>query len=229
VTPTVTIDTEDIDWGEFTYLDKMGTIEDNWLGRRYGGKLGYGIPVEDGFELWDTRVFVSSVRAFAHKQLLKLYANVSSEVVRNTIVSVAARYYRKFSGHTVATNLSTNLGYHLDASRQFSLGANSGLRGYPARQFTGEQRLLMNLEDRQFWGDISIGPKLSLGTVVFVDAGNVWKEEEEIDLDDMNWSTGFGLRLGFPNMSGQPILRIDFGWAIGQDSFAVTVGHEQQF
>jgi len=230
VTPVVTVDTEDIDWGQFTYLDKMGTIEDNWLGRRYGGRLGYGIPVEDGFELWDTRVFVSSVTTYAHEQLLKFYANVSSEVVRNTIVSASARYYKKFSGHTVATNLATTLGYDLDSSVQFTLGADSGLRGYPARQFTGDKRVLMNLEDRQFWGNISFGPKISLGTVVFVDAGNVWKEEEEIDLDDMNWSTGFGFRLGFVNMPGHPILRIDFGWAIGgEDNFAVTVGQEQQF
>jgi hypothetical protein len=230
VTPFVSIDTEDTDWGKFTYVDKMGTIEDSWLGRRYGGKLGYGIPVEDGFELWDTRVFLSSVTTYAHGQLLKLYASVRSEVVRNTIVSASARYYRKFSGHTVATNLATTLGYDLDSSVQFSLGADSGLRGYPARYFTGDKRLLMNLEDRQFWGNLSIGPKLSIGTVVFVDAGNVWKEEEEVHVDDMNWSTGFGLRLGFLNLPGHPILRLDFGWAIGgEDNFAVTIGQEQQF
>ena len=162
--------------------------------------------------------------------MLKFYANVSSEVVRNTIVSAAARYYKGFSGHTVATRFSTTLGYDLDSSVQFKLGADSGLRGYPARQFTGDKRLLMNLEDRQFWGNISIGPKIDIGSVVFVDAGNVWKEEEEIDLADLNWSTGFGVRLGFANLPGQPILRIDLGWAIGgEDNFAVTVGQEQQF
>ena len=231
VTPSVSLDTGDIKWAKYTRLNKMGITEDNWLGLRYGGKLGYGIPVEDGFELWDTRLFALNNTAFAHKQLLKLKGNVSSEIVRNTIVSAAARYYKKFPGHTVATRLSTQLGYELDPTIQFKLGADSGLRGYPARQFTGEKLLLMNLEDRQFWGSVSIGPKVEVGTVLFVDAGNVWKQEEEIDLDDMNWSTGFGLRLGFSKLPHQPIFRIDFGWTVGAEdnNFAVTVGQEQHF
>jgi len=232
VTPSVSLDKENIKWDKFTYINKMGITEDYWLGLRYGGKLGYGIPVEDGFELWDTRLHASNNTIFAHKQLLKLKGNVSSEVVRNTIVTGSARYYKKFSGHTVATRLSTKLGYELDSSKQFTLGADSGLRGYPARQFTGERLLLMNLEDRQFWGSVAVGPKVEVGTVLFVDAGNVWKEEQEADLDDMNWSTGFGFRLGFSNMPKQPIFRIDFGWSIGSEddnNFAVTVGQEQQF
>ena len=232
VTPSVSLSTEDISWDKFSYINKMGITEDYWLGLRYGGKLGYGIPLEDGFELWDTRLHASNNTAFVHKQLLKLRGNVSSEVVRNTIVTASARYYKKFSRHTVATRLSTKLGYELDSSKQFSLGANSGLRGYPARQFTGERQLLMNLEDRQFWGSVSIGPKIEVGTVLFVDSGNVWKEEEEVDLNDMNWSTGFGFRLGFSNLPKQPIFRIDFGWSVdyeGENNFAVTVGQEQHF
>ena len=232
VTPSVTIDKENIEWKKLTYINKMGITEDNWLGTRYGGTLGYGIPIEDGFELWDTRLFTKYNTSFLHKHLLKLKGDGSSEVVRNTIVLASARYYRKFSKHTVATRFGTKLGYELDETRQFTLGADSGLRGYPARQFTGEKLVLMNLEDRQFWGKFSIGPKIDLGTVVFVDAGNVWKEEEDIDLAELNWSTGFGFRIGFSNLPKQPIFRIDFGWAIdseSEDNFAVTIGQEQQF
>ena len=140
-----------------------------------------------------------------------------------------ANYYKKFSRHTLAMRFSNNFGFEVDSSRQLQLGADSGLRGYPARAFTGEKLILMNLEDRQFWGSVSMGPKIAIGTVVFVDAGNVWKEDENIDLDELNWSTGFGLRLGMSNLPKQPIVRVDLGWAIGEDSFAVTVGAEQQF
>mgnify|MGYP001825016597 FL=1 len=232
VTPSVTIDKENVEWKKLTYMNKMGITEDNWLGTRYGGTLGYGIPVEDGFELWDTRLFTKYNTTFTNKRLLKLKADINSEVVRNTIVLAAARYYRKFSGHTVATRLATKLGYDLDETRQFTLGGNSGLRGYPARQFTGEKLILMNLEDRQFWGNYTIGVPIDLGTVVFVDAGNAWKEEEDADLSELNWSTGFGFRIGFSNMPKQPIFRLDFGWAIdseSEDNFAVTFGQEQQF
>jgi outer membrane protein assembly factor BamA len=77
---------------------------------------------------------------------------------------------------------------------------------------------------------MSKGPKIALGTVVFVDAGNVWKRDEAIDLDELNLSTGFGFRLGLSNLPRQPILRVDLGWAIGgEDNFAVTLGTEQHF
>jgi hypothetical protein len=68
------------------------------------------------------------------------------------------------------------------------------------------------------------------GSVVFVDAGNVWEDDQDIDLGDLNWSTGFGFRISMANIPKQPILRIDFGWALGSDhNFEVTVGAEQQF
>jgi hypothetical protein len=229
VTPAVGIGKQNIDWVKNSYIDKMGITEDDWLGLTYGGKVGYGIPVGDGFDLWDVQTYVVKHIAFAHEQLLYLNAAVDSEVVRNTFVKAGAKYYKKFSRHTLAMRFSNNFGFEVDSSRQLQLGADSGLRGYPARAFTGEKLILMNLEDRQFWGSVSMGPKIAIGTVVFVDAGNVWKEDENIDLNDLNWSTGFGVRLGMSNLPKQPIVRVDLGWAIGEDSFAVTVGAEQHF
>jgi outer membrane protein assembly factor BamA len=86
-----------------------------------------------------------------------------------------------------------------------------------------------------FGGDVavSLAPSTrsdTIGTVLFVDAGNVWKDDEDIDLADLNWSTGFGFRIGLSNLPRQPLLRVDLGWTIGEQSdFAVTVGTEQQF
>jgi hypothetical protein len=58
----------------------------------------------------------------------------------------------------------------------------------------------------------------------------VWEEEEGVDLGELNWSTGFGFRIGILNLSSQPIVRVDLGWAIGSESnFALTVGAEQHF
>lgn len=75
----------------------------------------------------------------------------------------------------------------------------------------------------------SFEPKIALGTVVFMDSGNVWKEDEAIELNDLNRSTGAGLRIGLSKLPKQPIIRIDFGWATGDDEFAVTIGQEQYF
>ena len=229
VTPIVGISTGHTKWVKNTYIDKLGITEDDWLGLRYGGNVGYGIPVGDGSELWDTRIFVTKHTALAHEQLLLLDAAVSSEVVQNTIVYGSAKYYKTFSRHTLAMRFMTKLGYELDSSKQFQLGADSGLRGYAARQFTGEKMVLINLEDRQHWGSITWGPEIAVGTVLFVDAGNVWKDEEDISLADLNWSAGIGIRLGFTRLPHQPIFRLDYGWAIGNSSNEATIGIEQHF
>lgn len=231
VTPLINISKNNTSgWEEFTYLNKMGLTEDNWLGFSYGANVGYGIPVEDGFELWDIGAHLTHNTTFKHQQLLKTILNINSEVVRNTIALANVRYYKKFSRHTVATRFKVNLGWDLDSSRQFTLGADSGLRGYPARQFTGERLMVINLEDRQFWGNFSLGPKFGLGTVVFVDGGNVWKEEDDPDVADLNWSAGAGLRLAWLSLPKEPILRIDFGYALDDPGgWAVTIGMEQHF
>ena len=231
VTPSIRIGKQgNISWQKFSYLNKMGLTEDTMLGPNYGAHVGYGIPVQEGFELWDIGAYLMGNKTFIHKQLLKTILGVNSEVERNTFINANARYYRKFTRHTVATRFLVNLGYELDSSKQFTLGADSGLRGYPARYFTGERLMVINLEDRQFWGEYTIGPKLALGTVLFVDAGNVWKEADDAELNDLNWSAGTGLRLGWSNLPNQPIFRLDVGWAFDDPGgWAVTVGTEQQF
>jgi hypothetical protein len=230
LTPSVSLSTGHTKWAQSTYINKMGSTEDYWVGSRYGAKVGYGIPLEDSLALWDTMIYAVRNMSFAHKQRLNLSATVSSEVVRNTFVIVNAKYYKNFSRHTLAMRFKTAVGRELDSSKQFQLGADSGLRGYPARQFTGEKLMLLNIEDRQFWGDFSVGPKFSLGSIVFLDAGNVWKDEQEMALNDLNWSAGFGLRLGLSNMPKQPIVRVDIGWPIGGDGdYQLTIGAEQHF
>jgi hypothetical protein len=226
LTPLVGITTENIKWVKHTYIDKMGMNEDDWLGPRAGGRVGYGIPLGDGFELWDVGSFVSWNTEFAYDQLLLLSAIVNTEVVRNTVVGGSAKYYKKFSRHTVAARVMTKLGYDLDDGKQFQLGADSGLRGYPSRFFDGDLLLVINLEDRQFWGSTPWGPEIAVGTVVFFDTGNAWYQDEKFN---MNWSGGFGLRLGFSRMPHQPIFRIDFGWPIARSGFATTIGMEQHF
>ena len=102
LTPTLGMTAEKVKWVENTYIDKMGIVEDDKLGHLYGGRGGYGIPLEGGFELWDVRVIATKHSAFAHEQILYLDAVADSEVVRNTVLFGNVRYYKKFSRHTFA-------------------------------------------------------------------------------------------------------------------------------
>ena len=230
VTPSIGISKQNIGWSTRTFVDKMGSKEDFSTGMTYGGKAGLGIPVGDSLKLYKARLFVVSNTEFRNKRLLELTALADSEVVRNTFLSLDAKYYKNFSRHTLALHYLIKWGFELDSSRQFQLGADSGLRGYPARSFTGEKMMLLNIEDRQFWGTYSIVAEFEFGTVVFVDAGNVWKDDQDIDLGDLNWSAGVGMRIGLENMASSPILRLDYGWALSDNSGSeITVGLEQHF
>ena len=230
ITPSFGVSIHDNNWVASTFINKMGRTEDVATGLVYGGKVGWGIPVGDSLELYTARLFAVKNVLLGNQQLLKLVAVANSEVVRNTFVTISAKYYKRFSRHTLAVHYLTKLGYELDSSNQFQLGADSGLRGYPARAFTGEKLMLLNIEDRQFWGTYKIGAEVELGSVIFLDAGNVWKDENDIDLAELNWSAGVGLRIGLENMPSSPILRIDYGWALGDNSGSeVTVGLEQHF
>jgi hypothetical protein len=230
VTPSFGISKQNIGWAKTAFVNKMGRTEDYTSGLSYGGNAGWGIPVGDSPELYKARLFLVENVMLKEHNFLRLSAVADSEVVRNTFLSLSAKYYRRFSKHTLAVRYMTKLGYELDSSRQFQLGADSGLRGYPARAFTGEKLMLLNIEDRQFWGTRRIGAEFELGTIVFVDAGNVWKDGDDVDLGDLNWSAGVGLRIGLENMPSSPILRIDYGWAVaGGSGSEVTVGMEQHF
>ena len=230
VTPSFGISKQNIGWAQSTFVNKMGRTEDYTAGLTYGGTVGWGIPVGDSPELYKARLYLVENVMLKEHHFLKLTAVGDSEIVRNTFLSLGAKYYRRFSKHTLAVRYLAKFGHELDSSRQFQLGADSGLRGYPARAFTGEKLMLLNIEDRQFWGTVAIGAEFELGTVVFVDAGNVWKDEDDIDLGELNWSVGVGLRIGLENMPSSPIMRVDYGWAIGDGSGSeFTIGLEQHF
>ena len=230
LTPSIGISKQNISWTKQTFINKMGMVEDFTTGMIYGGTAGWGIPIGDSLKLYKARLNFINNTELKNQQFLKFVAVATSEIVRNTLVSLDVKYYKHFSHHTLAAHYLIKYGYELDSSRQFQLGADSGLRGYPARSFTGEQLMLLNIEDRQFWGTYSIGAEFEFGTVVFVDAGNVWEEEEDADLGDLNWSAGVGIRIGLENFASSPILRVDYGWALGDNSGSeVTIGLEQHF
>jgi hypothetical protein len=97
---------------------------------------------------------------------------------------------------------------------QLNLGEDSGLRGYPAREFAGTERYRLNLEDR-----IDVGASwrsFDLGMVAFFDAG--WIAAGQPDLDDALRSVGLGLRIGSSEVLGSGVLRLDFSFPL--DDFA---------
>ena len=105
-------------------------------------------------------------------------------------------------------------GSNLDPEVQIRLGADSGLRGYPVRQFAGDRSFLVSAEGRWFLAD-NIGRLVSVGVAAFVDAGFAWPRGQPMTLGDMRSNVGVSLLLGSNRISGsRPGVRFDFVYAL---------------
>ncbi len=133
--------------------------------------------------------------------------------------------------HTLAFGLDYDRVQELDElPPQLTLGEDNGLRGYPARQFTGVERLRFTAEDRydlqrEFF-------TFKLAAVAFLDAG--WIGDES--LGSMRSSVGVGLRFGSPAITGGRILRLDVAVPLdekpGEDfgpTVSFSIGHSFNF
>jgi outer membrane protein assembly factor BamA len=130
----------------------------------------------------------------------------------------AVHAYRQLdSRHTLALSLTYDEvfeGENLPV--QLNLGEDSGLRGYPAREFAGRERYRLNLEDRFDTGLSS--SSFDLGLVGFYDVG--WISDDGITgaagpgLDDPFQSVGLGLRIGSNEVLGRNVVRLDLAFPL---------------
>ncbi|MCG8604946.1 BamA/TamA family outer membrane protein [bacterium] len=221
---------ENLSFVEENRLDKFVRTEDLTLGNTTIVSLGRtGIPFPKGVKRFQCLVRRQEAHEIFEKQYLFALLGFQTLFERDTIVSLRLKYYNKLlAQQTIAFNFEFDYTQDLEAGRQFLLGGDSGLRGYAAREFGGVHRLLLNLEDRIFT-PLNI-LTVALGGVVFLDAGNVWQDGETITLRDLNYSVGFGLRLGYTKSPRSRVGRIDFGWPLNRGGgFGVFVGVDQQF
>lgn len=92
---------------------------------------------------------------------------------------------------------------------QLTLGGDRKLRGYRHERFPGGRRIVMNAEDRIYFG-WPLREVLDMGGTVFVDAGRIWPGDVPFGTDS-GWraTAGLGLRGSFP-AGGRASFRIDF-------------------
>jgi hypothetical protein len=117
---------------------------------------------------------------------------------------------------TFAGRLLFSWGRRLDREVQLAADGATGLRGYRLHAFTGDRRLIANLEDR-----IRLTPELlhlfQVGAAVFVDAGYAWPTGVPIRLSDLRVDAGLGLRIALPRAARHALLRFDLAYALRPD------------
>jgi hypothetical protein len=105
-------------------------------------------------------------------------------------------------------------GRNLDPEIQIRLGAESGLRGYPVRQFVGDRSFRVTLEERFFIAD-DVAQLVSFAVAAFVDTGYAWPESQNITASDIKTNVGVSLLLGRNRLAGTtPGVRFDIAYAL---------------
>jgi len=210
-------------------LNKLGRKEDLTLGNGSSASVGRsGFPIPEGIKRWEIDLSHDHRWHLGEHQYVFVDLGFTTKFEKDTIFYFGARWYDVLGWNTLAANLEGTFSDKLDLGRQFTLGADNGLRGYPARQFTGVDKLLLNLESRviptwELW-------TVAMGGVLFVDVGNVWQRDQAIDLADLNVGAGVGLRLEFTRTPGAPVSQIDLGWPVNRGGPpALTLGVGQHF
>lgn len=133
---------------------------------------------------------------------------------RNALADVHVRYLRKHAvRHALVGKVAYRHGHNLDPEVQLLLGTETGLRGYPVRQFAGDRSLLLSAEERWFFAD-DVGQLVSLGAAAFVDSGFVWPEAEAVDLADLKTGVGVSLLIGSNRLSSRGGVRLDVGYGL---------------
>jgi hypothetical protein len=136
----------------------------------------------------------------------------SGEAENVVLAQVMETYCRITPRQTFYGRLGFDLGINLDQQNQLLLGGDTGLRGYPTRQFDGDRRLLLTLEHR-FFSNIELFRLVRLGFAGFVDVGDAWYGSSE-SLSDLHSDFGVGLRFGLVRSSVASIGRLDLAYSV---------------
>ncbi len=226
-----------------TYLDKFGIIEDMPVGLQVGGMLtrsnNRNTPTTDYYQLYSMSQYSAQ---FSPSQYFSLFGEFSGRkhvdgATSNIFFNAYAHYYLKmsqfsvgnvtFPRQTLAVNLSSLLTRDIDAPFQISLGENEGLRGYTFKSFTGQNRVLFNIEDRIFTPiDFRV---VAVGLAAFLDAGYVWSSEEHLSLGDFGVSAGVGLRIALKKSQSSKVVRVDLAFPLRDETSDFTLADRKGY
>jgi hypothetical protein len=203
--------------------DQIERTEDFYVGTRVRTRLGwinsaFGADRDAAlFELYAGHGFVPSERT----TLLingSYSARLESGQGQNSVLSAEARYYVKQSEKRLFfMTVDGAVGHNLDVDRPIMLGGDSGLRGYPLRYQSGDQRFLFTVEQRYYtdWYPFRL---FRVGGAIFFDAGRTWGTSPT-GTESLGWlkDAGFGLRLGNSRSGLGNVIHVDVAFPFDGD------------
>ncbi len=221
------------DYISMNYIDRFERVEDYNLGDEYS--LNLMLAPEDLGSRGNSALFSANRsrgmriggRSFLRGEVgLATRTDTADDQLENTLARAEIKYFnvlgprflgKQFLGkHTLAASVTFEFTDKLDKDRELLLGSDNGLRGYDARTFTGDQRFVLNLEDRIHIAD-DLFQLFSFGAAGFIDAGGVSEHVSGIFENDFYSDIGVGMRFAFPRFSGSRVLRVDVAFPMRAD------------
>jgi hemolysin activation/secretion protein len=225
---------------QITHLNRFERTEDVNLGNEAAAFVGISTPSLGGEPEDSYFFFLSERRGFAWNaggfllgtaswQARHRHGGIENGVARFRLDLVQKISLRKL----LLAKADYQHGSNLDPEVQLRLGAESGLRGYPVRQFNGSRSLLLSFEGRWFLAD-DVMRLVSVGVAGFVDSGFAWPEGEKLALKDLRSDIGVSLLLGANRVSSsRPGVRIDLAYALrpvdGRSQWLFSAGSQVGF
>jgi predicted dienelactone hydrolase len=185
--------------------------------------------------VWRLRGDASYGYAFGPRQfvLTRLVATTRARSTnRDTILSSDTLLVMRWAVRhpmTFVSRLRVDAGSDLDRDVQFFADGQNGLRAYPNFAFTGDHRVLFNLEQRFFLGR-ELLQIVEPGAAIFFDTGEAGPS---LRLHGLRTDFGAGLRLAISRLDSA-IIRVDVGYAlkdspISRRGLVVSVATSQAF
>ena len=227
--PWVAVEVAQDEFRETYNFNQIGRVEDLALGWHARFQLGaatkalgsdrdalvFDGTASKGFQAGRAQTWLWSAAAsgrFEHGALV------------DSIFSTGARYYwRQTARYTLFLSGGVDHGVNLGVDKQLTLGGDNGLRGYPLRYRTGQDRWLVTAEERLFtdWYPFRL---FSVGAAAFLDVGGVRGgslveaarpagQQPAKVLSDV----GFGLRLGNMRSALGNVVHIDLAFPLDAD------------
>jgi len=196
-------------------LDLIARTEDVHLGIQAGVGMGFAAPLfgSDRYSLLlDSEI--SDAFAFGQSQQLFVHARVASRfehgAVHDGIATASASYFLATSNDTrLLVSGAADASHNPDGDHYFSLGGDTGLRGYPLRYQNGNDLTLFTLEERLYthWFLFRL---FNVGAAAFYDMGRTWGAtlvpNPQLGLLK---DVGVGLRLGNARASFGSVIHVD--------------------
>ena len=184
-------------------LPSLGSSQDLWL---------YSGSVSKGWRLQGEQDLLASAAVSGQ------YGN--GQVQRQT-VTTALRYYLPLNKRYLAyAALSADVLTNPQATDYLTLGGDTGLRGYPLRYQSGDQRALLTLEARGF-SDLYMFRLFRVGGAAFYDLGRAWGGQNTTPAKNGNtdWlsNVGMGLRISSTRTAFATVLHIDLAVPVNRD------------